>query len=207
MVSGGRAARSAYLVALLAALAATTPSALARPVVRVTIEEYVVDGRTGAELMAEIRRKGPRHGIMTRAMAQTRYGLAFDLDAAPRRGQCRVLRAEVRLDITYHYPRLARPLSPAMQKRWQAFLAGVRRHEEGHGDLARRMAAEVERALLRMAEPGGREACAIIRQKAPRLAERIFERYETMQKRYDAAEHRNGGPIDQLVERLVRGGR
>lgn len=205
-MSGGSGIWAACRTTAMAmALAALPHAALAEPVIRVSVEEYAVEGSTGAELMDAIRRKGPRHGIISRAMAQTRYSLDYDFEAVRRGDRCRIVKVEVRLDMVYFYPTLARPVSPALQRRWQIFLRDVRRHEQGHGALAKRLARDTEKALLALSAPGGDTSCERVRQKVPGVVLRVFRAYENLQVRYDETEHRKGGPVDRMVQRLVAG--
>ena len=43
------------------------------------------------------------------------------------------------LAITYTYPRVTGTMSPDLQRRWKRFMAGVQKHEETHGGMARQM--------------------------------------------------------------------
>jgi predicted secreted Zn-dependent protease len=88
----------AFLTALFA-LVWADGVARAEPTVRVAVEEYPVLGRTGGEIMKEINRKGPRHGFLVRAIAQTRYALDYRYEAVEAAGSCRVASATVELDI------------------------------------------------------------------------------------------------------------
>ena len=47
---------------------------------------------------------------------------------------CRVKRLDGELAITYTYPRVAGRLPRGLDRKWARFLAGVRKHEEMHGD-------------------------------------------------------------------------
>src|SRR5690606_15080569 len=110
---------------------------------------YEVAGSTGAALLAAMDRRGPKHGFLARAIAQTRYSVAWTIECGETRTACRVTKIDGKLDITYTYPS-ARGLPPALQGRWTRFLAGVKKHEEAHGDIARQMVGAVEKSVARL---------------------------------------------------------
>ena len=93
-------------------------------------------------------RKGPRQGFTTRFMAQTAYKAGWKFDWQKRAGACRIANASAVLTITYTYPEVSSPMSADLRHRWNRFIAGVRRHEETHGRIAREMVAAAERQLM-----------------------------------------------------------
>ncbi len=105
---------------------------------------------TGAGLIEAMDRNGPKHGFMTHAIAQTSYTVDWDLDVGQDNGVCRLRQANGTLNITYTYPRVASAVTPALQKRWKRFFAGVRTHEETHGRIAGQMMRATERSVRRL---------------------------------------------------------
>ena len=75
--------------------------AVAAPKVTVKTNTFDISGKTGIELLRELDRRGPKHGFLTRAIAQTRYQLNSSAEYRFSRGTCAVVRPNVRLDITY----------------------------------------------------------------------------------------------------------
>ena len=162
---------------------------------------YEIAGKTGAALLAAMDRRGPKHGFLTRAIAQTRYSVSWTIEWGETRTACRVKSIDGKLDVTYTYPD-ARELPRGMERRWASFLAGVRKHEKAHGDTARQMAKAVEKSVARVSiknDPGCRKARAEVK---GRMAA-IYADYEARQIKFDAREHREGGPVEGLIDRLV----
>lgn len=190
------------LFAIVFVLCLAAP-AEAEPTVNVHVDSYSITGTTGAGIMKQINRKGPRHGFLARAIAQTQYSLDFGYEAARSADRCRVVSAWVKLDIAYVYPKLESRIPAALQRRWKRFLQGVRAHEERHGALAIEMAKATEKSIAGMSAKAD-ERCDGLERAVKREAQRIFDRYEAEQRRYDREEHRKGGNVDRIVEALVR---
>lgn len=162
---------------------------------------YAVAGQTGAALLAAMDRRGPKHGFLTRAIAQTRYSVSWTIEWGETRAACRVKSIEGKLDITYTYPTTGY-LPPALQRRWARFLAGVKKHEKTHGDMARQMARTVEKSVAKVSvanDPGCRKARAETKGRMTA----IYADYEARQIKFDAREHREGGAVEGLIDRLV----
>ena len=108
---------------------------------------YSISGKDGDALLEAMDRRGPKHGFLTRAIAQTRYVVSWDIDWQERDGGCRIANAAAGLSITYTYPAVTSRMSPALQRRWTRFMAGVHRHEETHGRIARQMVNAAEKSI------------------------------------------------------------
>ncbi|MGE0283178.1 MAG: DUF922 domain-containing protein [Rhizobiaceae bacterium] len=186
-----------------AALAAATTIAAAEQV-KVNTKTYTIAGANGAELYQSMVRRGPRHGFVSRAIAQTSYTVEWQAEVVAAGRSCRVVRALPILSITYTYPQPSRPLSSAMSRRWQRFMAGVKKHEQRHGSIAREMVRAAETAVkgLKMDNDPG---CRKTRVEVKKRADKIYAGYEARQLKFDAAEHRDGGNIDKLILSLVKG--
>jgi predicted secreted Zn-dependent protease len=162
---------------------------------------YEIAGRTGAALLAGMDRRGPKHGFLTRAIAQTRYSVSWTIEWGETRTACRVKSIDGKLDIIYTYPS-ASDLPPGLERRWARFLAGVRKHERMHGDIARRMARAVEKSIAKVSvanDPGCRKA----RAEAKDRMTAIYADYEARQIKFDAREHREGGRVEGLIGALT----
>lgn len=173
----------------------------------VTVSEqtktYAVAGRTGAALLDAMDRKGPKHGFLTRAIAQTSYAVSWKIEWGETRKSCRVTRVDGELAITYTYPRPSSDMSADLRHRWNAFIAGVRKHEARHGELAREMARAAEKAVGRVSIANDR-GCVKARREVKRRMASIYAEYEARQVSFDAREHRNGGKVEKLILGLVR---
>lgn len=195
-------------MAFIAALAALSSAMLAMPAlaevkVRVKTTSYPIVGRSGGDLLAQMDRKGPKHGFLTRAIAQTRYTVNWDISWKSDGQGCRVDDVRARLDITYSYPRVASAMTPALRRKWSAFLRGVQKHEETHGALARRMVNAAEASVAAVGQRRDTR-CRAARAEVKRLIAAAYAKYEAEQLAFDAREHRDDGNVARLVDRLTR---
>lgn len=193
-------------LACLSAALGWFPSGPASAGIKVsTVEQaYQIRGQTGAELLAQMDRRGPRHGLLTRAVAQTRYSISWDVVWVRQGGACRVESADGVLSITHIYPQVASPAPRSLQRRWKEFMAGVREHEQKHGKIALQMARAAERSAKSVAfarDP----YCRRSRAEVNRRIGAVYAAYEQQQADFDDIEHRENGPVERLISRLVYG--
>jgi predicted secreted Zn-dependent protease len=186
------------------ALVAFASAAAAEVKVSVQNSYYKISGKTGATLLEAMDRHGPKHGFLTRAIAQTRYSVTWQIEWAQSGDTCKVRGADADLDIKYMYPRVSGGVPSAMEKRWNRFYAGVRKHEEVHGRIAREMVAAAERVVLGFSMKNDR-TCTKSKREVKRRVEEVYTRYEAKQVSFDKAEHRDGGNVQGLVGVLLGG--
>lgn len=191
----------AFSCCIVASLAATV-AAFAAPKVTTKSTKFNVSGTSGEALLRDLDRRGPKHGFMTRAIAQTRYTMNSEADWKHEGGHCVVTKPLVRLDITYIYPQLSTPVPPALKSRWQRFMASVTRHEEKHGAIAREMAHAAEKAIGGLRVRDGK-ACSRFQAEMKRRVASVVAEYERRQRTFDAVEHKSGGPIEGIIKKLV----
>jgi len=196
---------STGIAALVAAgaLVLATQSSSAGAKVTVRNSFYEISGKNGAALLAAMDRSGPKHGFLTRAIAQTRYTVSWEIDWARTGDGCKVRAANASLAITYTYPRVSGNVSADLKRRWDKFLVGVRRHEEVHGALARKMVAAAEKAVSGFSLRGDK-TCGKIKNEVKRRVDAIYARYEAQQVAFDDKEHRDGGPVEGIVAALIK---
>ena len=183
-------------------LCSFAPSASAASKILVKTRTYEITGTTGAALVEAMDHKGPKHGFMTRAIAQTGYTVDWELDVSQANGVCRVRQANGTLDLTYTFPHIASATTPALQKRWNRFFAGVRAHEETHGHIAREMMRATEKSITGLKFANDPQ-CSKARREARRRIDATYAEYEVKQIAFDAREHRSGGHVEQLIDALV----
>lgn len=193
----------AVLACFFAIGALYAPQASAGTKVRVETRTYDVKGASGAALILAMNSKGPKHGFMAHAIAQTAYSASWDLVVIQDNGSCRVRQANGTMTMTYTFPRVASPMTPALRKRWGRFFAGVRAHEETHGRIAREMMRSAERSVagLRTADD---PSCNKTRREARSRLKAVYAAYEAKQNAFDLREHRDGGHVEKLVVALVK---
>ena len=148
-------------------------------------------------------KRGPRHGLLSRAIAQTSYRVIWNTRAERADGGCRSTSGRPTLNITYAYPMPPESISPALRARWNRFMVGVRRHEEMHGKIARRMVDEAYRSI-RVLRIAGDPTCKTTKRELRRRTQAVYARYEARQEQFDRIEHRDGGKIDRLIMALVK---
>jgi predicted secreted Zn-dependent protease len=192
----GRGSRHHHL--LLRAVGFASAAAAGTKVL-VKTRAYDIIGTTGPTLLEAMDRKGPKHGFMTRAIAQTTYTVDWDLDVTQTNGRCRLRHANGTLNLTYTFPRIASTITPALQKRWNRFFAGVRDHEEAHGRIAKDMMRATERSISGLIFAGDPQ-CNKTRREARLRIDTAFAEYEAKQNAFDAREHRNGGHVEHLTD-------
>lgn len=177
-------------------------SALADVNVSIKRKDYAVAGTTGFALLEAMDKRGPKHGFLTRAIAQTGYTVGWEIEWAMANGTCRVKKATADLAITYTFPRAYSRMSPDLNRRWAKFMEGVRKHEETHGTFAKQMVRTAERKVSAMSMRNDPD-CSRSRRAAKRIVSTIYADYEARQVAFDLKEHREGGRVERLVEALV----
>jgi predicted secreted Zn-dependent protease len=186
-------------IALAACLAASP--ALGGVKTSVRTETYVIVGDTGEALLDAMDRRGPRYGLLARAMAQTRYRVDWEYDWRRSGSMCRLKSADATLSIVYRYPELARPASRELGRRWKTFIAGVRRHEKMHGRIARQMVFAAHRSISKLTKRS--DYCVSAKRKIERIIDAVYAEYEDRQTRFDDREHGVGGNVDRLLGMLT----
>ena len=188
----------AFAAIVAVALAALGGAASARVTVSVKQASYPVRGTTGAALLAQMDRHGPKHGLLTHAIAQTRYLVSWDIRYAAENKGCSVKKSDARLTLTYTYPRIEGGVPKALRQRWGIFMKGVMRHEEMHGAIARQMVAAAERAIANVKLTND-PSCVRARGETKRRAEAVYAQYERRQRLLDTREHGTGGAVERLI--------
>lgn len=196
--------RSTAAKAILTALAVSWFSlpALAGVKVVARTETYSIAGTTSDALIDAMDHKGPRHGFTTRSIAQTSYTVDWKIDVKQNGSDCRVVGATGTLNLTYTFPHVTSSLDPALKHNWERFMAGVRKHEQTHGRIARAMVVAASKAaegVTLAADP----SCAKARHEAKRRIDTVYAAYEARQVTFDDREHRPGGPVEHLVAALT----
>ncbi len=200
----GMARMTTMTLAATAAVLAVAGTSVAVAGTRTTVKTdyYTIKGDTGEALLKAMDRSGPRHGFMARAIAQTRYTVQWNVEWSLAGKTCRVKSADVVLAVSYRYPAIAGTPSPALKRKWDTFMRGVRKHEETHGRIARQMVTEASRSALRVTRSND-PSCAATKREVSRIVHATYADYEARQQRFDALEHQPGGNVERFVARLT----
>ena len=118
---------------------------------------YDIGGSTGAQVQAQINRKGPKVGG-SRRVAATRWRIRWTFSTQPEDERCSVAAVNVALRVDFIFPRWSEPAaaSIAFRQQWFSLLGDVRTHEYHHKKIAVQTADGVDKALNRL---GSYSAC------------------------------------------------
>lgn len=197
--------RSTAFVCVFAVAASACFADVASAGVKVTARKttYDISGKSGAALLEAMDRRGPKHGLLTRAIAQTKYKVEWDMDWAEEGGACRLKKADADLSITYIYPRVTDGIAPQLNKRWARFITGVRKHEETHGSIARQMVNAAMKSVSGLTIRADR-GCYRAKTEMKKRVAAVYAEYERHQMLFDKKEHSGGGNVEGLVAALRR---
>lgn len=188
--------------ALLLFIVSVASPAHAKTRITEKTEYYEISGKTGLELFLDMNRRGPRHGFLTKAIAQTRYETRPDGRFVHEKGVCRIKGGGVTMKITYIYPKPRGTLDADLARRWKLFQADNLRHEQTHGRIARELANEVDTFVRGFAVKDG-PSCWKALSRFERELQALYTRNKKKQAAFDLKEHRDGGPVDKSIRILV----
>ena len=166
-----------------------------------TYSYFSVGGTTLAELEDQLNRRGPhvkstgrRHPGATQMQFNTRLGYA------EKGGYCRVTEAIVTVKAKVILPRWRQRGNAGQDVRliWDTLSGDIKRHEEQHVLIAQSHARDLERKLLRL---GRQKSCAIATQKAKMTADRLLDKHDKAQARFDQVESAN---FEKRMLKLLR---
>ena len=192
----------AALTAILLSVLPPTSSAHAKARITEKTEYYDISGKTGVDLFLDMNRRGPRHGFLTKAIAQTRYETRPDGKFVHDKGVCRIAGGGVTMKITYIYPKPRGTLDRDLDRRWKLFQADNVRHEQTHGRIAKELAAEIDRYVRGFAVKDG-SSCWKALSQFERDIKSFYARNKKKQAAFDLKEHRKGGAVDKSILVLV----
>jgi predicted secreted Zn-dependent protease len=156
-----------------------------------TYSYFSVGGTTLDELEDQLNRRGPRvkstgqrHPGATQMQFNTRLGYT------ERGGRCRVTEANVTVKVKVILPRWRQRGRADQDVRliWDTLSDDIKRHEEQHVVIARKHARQLERKLVRL---GRQKSCAIAAEKAKATADRLLEKHDKAQAKFDRTESAN----------------
>jgi predicted secreted Zn-dependent protease len=120
-----------------------------------------------------------------RFAATTQWQLRWDFRVeAPPGGSCRVVSAATSLDIRMTLPRWTqtKDAPPALVKRWSTFADALRKHENGHRDIAIEAAHAV---AARAAAVPAEKDCTTLRTNVSRIADDTLREFKDKESSYD----------------------
>jgi predicted secreted Zn-dependent protease len=155
------------------------------PAINDTVQYHDVEGDTAATLLAALKRVSyARPSGDTFAAANTKWRLRWNVSVQPTKSGCALESATTELDVEMNLPRWTPPSGarPGLVKSWNTFAAAVRKHEDGHREIAIDAVREVDRKLQ-----GARTArsCDALRTNLKRVAEATVREYREKDNSYD----------------------
>jgi predicted secreted Zn-dependent protease len=155
---------------------------------RTSVTYYDVQGRTYAELHADMRRLGPKiYG--SSFVGETRSPMTWSWRTqSATGGSCSLRDIRVRVNAEILLPRWTPPADADsnLVAEWKRFIAALETHEAGHKDISARAGRDLKDQLR-----GLTGLCSQVGMRANDIARRIIDEATQAQKRYDA-ETRHG---------------
>ncbi len=180
------------------ALFALVPGTVTAQSVSRSYSYFSIGGSTIDEIDKELSRRGPQiNGAGRRHPGATRMQFSTKLSFASTDRWCQIEDASVTLkaDIILPRWRQRRRADDDTRLIWDTLSADIKRHEEFHVQIAKRHARELEQALKGI---GRMRDCDRVRQQAARVNQRILEKHDRAQARFDRIESKN------FEDRLLR---
>ena len=176
-----------HCLGALAAVSGASAGAgeLEAPQIHDSIEYRDIVGGNEDALSAALKQIGATNASGDRFTASTRWQLRWNFRVEQHPGaNCELASAKTELDIHMTLPRWIPPknASPVLIKRWHTFADALRKHEDGHRDIAMEAARIVaDRAA---AVPPERD-CAALEQRLQRVADDTLHEYRDKESSYD----------------------
>ncbi|MEM1055936.1 MAG: DUF922 domain-containing protein [Bacteroidota bacterium] len=155
----------------------------AKPVYSIIdIESYEVTGTTQGEVLASLRELGPKSGQRD-FFGMTETEMSYRYWKTPGDDGCRLEQIRLDLHVVITLPTWEPPRgTPYELKRdWARFETALRRHEDGHREIAEWGAREVYHALRSLRTP----TCDTIDDAGREIAQRLRETSELRQAAFD----------------------
>ena len=174
-------------IACFAAIFAVSAGAaeLEAPEVNDSIEYRDISGNDKDTLAAALRQVGASNKNGDRFAASTRWQLRWNFRVEQHPGKsCELASAKTELDIHMTLPRWMPPknASPVLVKQWNTFADALRKHEDGHRDIA------IEAARVVTDRVGAAQAesdCATLKRRLERIADDTLREYKDKESSYD----------------------
>ncbi len=182
--SGAKFPNSAFLLGAVFLLTSTEVSAQ-HVSINEQLEFYGIQGRTPKRLLREMQKKAPPPAFggadrFARAQSLFSWDLSFEFAG----DLCKTEGSDVTVDMLYILPKWTNKErgSPELVLYWEEFEKNVFAHEQGHGDVALEVAADMARAILNTAP---NEDCKVVMDAARLATHEVLRTAKDRQKAYD----------------------
>jgi predicted secreted Zn-dependent protease len=142
---------------------------------------YDIHGRTAAELVAEMRKLGPKT-TGTTYFGETQSPMHWTWKTRNSGVNCQLSNIQVIVRSEITLPRWTPPPDtvPGLVAQWKEFLAALEAHEIGHKNISGRAAREILSKLQAMSSP-----CSLVDAETRRLTDGIVSASRSEQAKYD----------------------
>ena len=164
----------------------------------VSVVYYDISARTGTQLVHEMEAKGPVGPDGKRYPAYTRWHVAWDYQYRSGPGACKITDFTAKLEGTMTLPRWidSESAPKSLVRSWQAMVAALRIHENGHYAHGIEAAREIG-ALPDSIRPAA--DCATLEKQINGRAQAIMDKYAALDAEYDR-ETRHGQTQGAILE-------
>ncbi|CAM3004837.1 Predicted secreted Zn-dependent protease [Legionella steigerwaltii] len=159
----------------------------ATPVIYTTQTFYKITGTTEQELRNQLNQLGPfstdqRYDAKTSWYINWDYKWHYD---NPSKNPCYLTEVKVTADIVTILPEWENKEygSAESQLKWENYLVNLSKHEEGHENNGKEVAAEIDDALLRIAPM---PSCEMLQSTIENTAQSILKKHNRWDINYDA---------------------
>jgi predicted secreted Zn-dependent protease len=155
------------------------------PSIQDTVTYHDIAGNSEQALVAALKKISYAETSGDRFFAaNTHWRIRWNFRVESDGRSCGLSSATTELDVDMNLPRWNPPsnAAPALVKRWNAFATAVRKHEDGHREIAIDAAYEIEAGAKK--EPPQRD-CAALKKRLSRAADATLREFRDKENSYD----------------------
>ena len=146
------------------------------------IVQYVIHGRTAAELVADMRRLGPRSASGIIYFGETHTPLSWEYRTRSDGARCTIRDIRMRAYAKITLPRWTPPADtvPGLLADWTQSMAGLELHEIGHKEISARYAVLIIQKLKEV-----NAVCSSVNAEARHATDALLVQLRNAHERYD----------------------
>jgi len=174
-----------HLIKTIALMAIVCANAHAQSIpINERTDFYSIDGSNTSELRASIRANRPNLPNMGNYDAYTDWKVHYGYSIKKTMGRCRLTKPVVRVMITFVMPRFVGVKSAphSMRYEWERYYRELKKHENGHRDIAVEAAHAIKAMLTNLGSVSG---CSKLERLVNERANELTQRYHRRQADFD----------------------
>ncbi|HEV7491419.1 MAG TPA: DUF922 domain-containing protein [Rhodanobacteraceae bacterium] len=155
------------------------------PSIHDTVEYHDISGDTEQALASALKQLPYAHASGDHFFSgYTHWKLRWSFRVESARGSCRLSSTAIELDVDMSLPRWKAPSSaaPELVEHWNTFAAALRKHEDGHREIAVTAAHEIETRTGKI--PPARD-CDTLKKDLSRTADATLREFRDKENSYD----------------------